>query len=104
MKHTNVAHGFSRASAGLKACTTVAVALMKILGRVYIGTTEWDRIEMGAIHPDTKAWDGGDRKVTCYAYLTDGCSAYQTSPGRHSQLIGAPRSSAGDVGVSRTMM
>ena len=39
---------------------------------VYIGTTEGDRIEMGAIYPDTKAWDDGDRKVTCYAYLTDG--------------------------------
>ncbi len=31
-------------------------------------------------------------------------SGYQTSPGRHSQLIGASRSRVGEVGVVRTMM
>lgn len=40
----------------------------------YIGTTEGDRIELGAVYPGPKGWEDGDRKITCYAYLGDGSS------------------------------
>jgi Septum formation len=40
----------------------------------YIGTTEGDRIEIGAVYPGSKGWTDGDRKITCYAYLVDGSS------------------------------
>jgi len=40
----------------------------------YIGTTEGDRIEIGAVYPGSKGWADGDRKITCYAYLVDGSS------------------------------
>jgi hypothetical protein len=40
----------------------------------YIGTTEGDRIDLGALYPDSKEWEAGDRKITCYAYMVDGSS------------------------------
>jgi len=40
----------------------------------YIGTSEGDRIDIGAMYPDDKGWAEGDRKITCYAYLVDGSS------------------------------
>ena len=40
----------------------------------YIGTTEGDRIAIGAVFPGPNGWTDGNRKVTCYAYLVDGSS------------------------------
>jgi hypothetical protein len=40
----------------------------------YIGITAGDRIDVGALYPDSKEWDDGDRKITCYASMVDGSS------------------------------
>jgi hypothetical protein len=37
----------------------------------YLGTTNSEVIDIGAMYPDEKDWDNGDRKITCYAYRVD---------------------------------